>query len=95
MSLQYKCTLTKIISQLQSRQEIALFAKLQHLKYIDRIKIVGTVEYADCISAEGYDSLPSKECSGYDTKLSDGEAAVLELWGMWSTTSLLLLPGSL
>ena len=36
------------------------------------------------------------ECSGYDTKQSDGEVpAVLELWGMWSTPSLPLLPGPL
>ena len=31
----------------------------------------------------------------YDTKLSDGEAAVLDLWGMWSIPSLPLLPGTL
>ena len=32
----------------------------------------------------------------YDTKQSDGEAPVmLELWGMWSTPSLSLLPGPL
>ena len=36
------------------------------------------------------------ECPGYDTKQSDGEASVmLELWGMWNTPSLPLLPGSL
>ena len=35
------------------------------------------------------------ECSGYDTKQSDGEASVmLELWGMQSTPSLPSLPGS-
>ena len=33
---------------------------------------------------------------GYDTKLSDGEVSVmLELWGMWSTSSLPSLPGPL
>ena len=38
----------------------------------------------------------SNECPGYDTKQSDGEVSVmLELWGMWSTLSLALLPGSL
>ena len=32
----------------------------------------------------------------YDTKLSDGDAPViLELWGMWSTPLLPLLPGPL
>ena len=40
--------------------------------------------------------LPPYECPGYDTKQSDGEVpAMLELWGMWSTPSLPLLPGPL
>ena len=35
-------------------------------------------------------------CPGYDIKQSDGEAPVmLELWGMWHTPSLPLLPGPL
>ena len=51
------------------------------------------VEY-DCFSAEGLDS--QNKCPGYDTKQSDGEVPVmLELWGMWSTSSLSLLPGLL
>ena len=34
--------------------------------------------------------------SWYDSKQSDGEVPViLELWGMWSTHSLPLLPGPL
>ena len=43
---------------------------------------------------------PLKECPGYDTKQSDGEALVmLELWGMRNTPSLpslfgLLWPGA-
>ena len=33
------------------------------------------------------------ECPGYDTRQSDGEVPVmLELWGMRSTASLLLIP---
>ena len=43
-------------------------------------------EYADCISAEGYNSL--NECPGYDTKQSDDEATVMQ-----STSLLPLLPG--
>ena len=44
-------------------------------------------EYTDCISAEGWVS--SNECPAYDTKNSDGKAAIiLELWGMQSTSSL-------
>ena len=39
---------------------------------------------------------PPNECPGYDTKHSDGEVPViLELWRMWSTPSLPLLPGPL
>ena len=38
---------------------------------------------------------PNK-CPGYDTKQSDGETSVmLELWEMWNTSSLSLLPGPL
>ena len=50
----------------------------------------GAVEYTDCTD------LPRNKCPGYDTKQSDGEVpAVLELWGMRCTPSLLLLPGPL
>ena len=36
------------------------------------------------------------ECPDYDTRKFDGEAPVmLELWGMWSTSSLPSLPGPL
>ena len=39
---------------------------------------------------------PTNECPRYDTKQFDSEASVmLELWGMWSTPSLSLLPGPL
>ena len=39
---------------------------------------------------------PTIRPPGYDTKQSDGEvSAVLELWGMQSTPSLLSLPGPL
>ena len=38
---------------------------------------------------------PPYECPGYDIKQSDGEAPALEVWGMWSTLSLPLLPGPL
>ena len=50
----------------------------------------GAVEYTDCISAERYES---SECPEYDTKQSDGEVSVMELWGMWSIPSLPSLPG--
>ena len=39
---------------------------------------------------------PLHKCPGYDTKQSDSEASVmLEVWRMWSTPSLPLLPGPL
>ena len=39
---------------------------------------------------------PPNECPDYDTWQSDSEVPVmLELWGMWSTTSLPLFPGPL
>ena len=39
---------------------------------------------------------PPNECPGYDTKPSDYEARmILELWGIWSNSSLPLLPGPL
>ena len=37
--------------------------------------------------------IPLNKCPGYATKPSDGEAPVLECWGMWSTLSLLLIQG--
>ena len=43
-----------------------------------------TVEYRDFISTEGY-----------DIKQYDGKALAYEIWGMWSTFSLPLLPGPL
>ena len=51
----------------------------------------GAVEYTDCPSARG-GTLPN-ECPVYDTKQSDGEVpGMLELWGIWSTSSLPFLP---
>ena len=48
--------------------------------------LVGAAGYTDCISAE---DPPSNECP-------DGEASVmLDLWGMWSTTSALSFSGLL
>ena len=35
------------------------------------------------------------ECPRYDNKRPDGEASILDLWEMWSTYSLPLLPGPL
>ena len=55
---------------------------------------LGGIEYTDDIFAEGQDLL--NECPGYETKQFDGEAPVmLELWEMWSNTSLPSLLGPL
>ena len=62
----------------------------------DIAQSTGAVEYTDCTSAEMYDFLSPNKCPEYDTKQSDGEVPVkLGLWGMRSTPSLPLLPGSL
>ena len=54
----------------------------------------GAVEYTDCTSAEGKESL--NVCPGYDSKQSDSEVpAVLDLWGMKSTPSFPFPPGPL
>ena len=55
----------------------------------------GAVEFIDCISLQRSKILPPNKCPGYDIKQSDGEAPALEIWGMWSTLSLPLLPGPL
>ena len=52
----------------------------------------GATENADFLSAEEKDS--PNEFHGYETKQFHGEAPVLQLWRMWSTLSLPLLPGS-
>ena len=40
-------------------------------------QLAGAVDYANCITAEGYDPPPPNECPGYNTKPSDGEAPIL------------------
>ena len=70
-----------------------------NIKSPKRLKLVlaqlaGAVEYTDSISTGVGVKIPSNECPGYNTKQFHGEAPVmLELWGMWSTPSLSLLPG--
>ena len=74
----------------------------RHFKKINRFKrrIAGDGFMPDIRSPLHYQSAGAVEYA--DTpilnkcpKLSDGEALVLELWGMWTTFSLPLLPGSL
>ena len=55
-------------------------------------QLAGAVEYTDCRG----NPPPFNECPGYDTKQYDCEVPVmLELWGIWNTPSLPLLPGPL
>ena len=54
----------------------------------------GVVKYTKCIPTEGKPH-SHNECPRYDIKPSDGEAATLEIWTMWSTPSLPFLPGLL
>ena len=57
--------------------------------------MAGAVEYTNGTSAEGVRP-PPHECSGYDSKQSDGEVPVmLGIWGMQSIPLLPLLPGPL
>ena len=59
-------------------------------------QLTRAVEYTDCIFAVGYEPLLPNEHPVYDTKQSDDKVPViLELWGMWSTSSLPSLPGPL
>ena len=53
----------------------------------------GALNYTNSISAEQKPS-PNK-CPGYDNKQSDGMVLALDIWGMWSTPSLPLLPDPL
>ena len=53
-------------------------------------QLAEAIEYTHYISTE----TPHNECSGYDTKLSEGEPPLmLELWGMQSTPLLPSVPG--
>ena len=66
---------------------------LWHAPLTLEAQLAGAVEYADCISTEGQN--PHFKCPGYDIKLQlMVRLSVLELWEMWSTSSLLLLQGS-
>ena len=57
-------------------------------------QLAGAVEYT--ASHQRDKNLSFDECPVYDTEQSDGEVPVmLEVWGMWSTPSLLSLPAPL
>ena len=53
----------------------------------------GTVEYANCV-CRGIRPHVNK-CRRYTTKPSNVMGPILELWGMWSISSLPLIPGLL
>ena len=59
-------------------------------------KTVTKANFTDYFSSLFMSPASLNECPGYDTKQSDGEVpAMLELWEMWSTPLLPLLPGAL
>ena len=58
-------------------------------------QLTGAVKYSNCISAEGWDPPTPIKYPEYDIKPSDDEASALQLWEIWRTSSLLLLPGPL
>ena len=81
--------LTNIGSELFGLLRFIWFAKWLQIGCI-LAQSAGVVEYTACIYAEGLDC--PNDCPRYDTKPSDGEVTVkLEVWGMRSTPSLLLL----
>ena len=52
------------------------------------------VDYSGCIAVHVLDTT-SNEYPGCDFKLCDCKAPARDFWGLWSTSSLPLLPGSL
>ena len=81
---------TRLAHQQASSTFISL--NIKTILILPLVQSAGVVEYTDCTSAEGQD--PPKECPGYDTRQSDGEAPVmLDFGGMRSTPSLPLLSG--
>ena len=63
--------------------------------YILIVQSVEAVEYANCISAEGSPITTINKCPEYDNKQPlTVKLPCLELWEMWSTPSLPLLPES-
>ena len=80
----------------KSEKKVIELSQKVYVKYIHIFKhIYSTVGYVCRIHrlhlCSGLRPLPN-EFPGHDTKLSDGEALVLDLWGMWSTLLLPLLP---
>ena len=91
--------LTFIILSDLSKYTISLFLSLSLYIYVyTHILLKMTDKILDCPVAplQRGKTHPPNECPGFDTKQFDGEVPVmLELWGMWSTLSLPLLPGPL
>ena len=74
----------------------------QHYLYVFFFHIFVRICFLSCIHSTGYLSslfLDSADMGqlypGYDIKPSDTEVTFLDLWGMWSTPSLSLLPDPL
>ena len=76
------------------RKHVHAYTPILIHAYICKDTHTQALEYTDCISVKGYDSLDG--CPGYDTKQSNGVAPVmLGLWGIRITPSLPWLPDPL
>ena len=71
-----------------------LFVMFDHL-YFQQPSRLGLRNIPIASPQWGKTSSTHTGCPGYDSTQLNGEAPVLELWGMWSTPLLLLLPGLL
>ena len=80
-------TYTMTLIRTNQNEHPTHFFSLRLTKNSQPSQQVRAVEYAESISAEESGPHPN-ESFEYDTKLSDGEAQVQELWGMWSILSL-------
>ena len=64
-----------------------------HFTQMPLAQWAGAIDYTDLHLCQGV-RLPNK-CPENDIKPTDGEAPALEIWGMWITPPLQLLPGPL
>ena len=84
-----------------SENEYEVFEKHLHTEALQKLdtalnatQSTGAVEYIDCISVQGEYPLPN-DCPRYKSKSSDDDAQVMDIWGMQSIPSFLLLLGPL
>ena len=92
-----KCNFVESIKTTSDFRLLTTCLNIDHISNffsLTKAQSAGVVEFADCISAEVL-APALNECPGYDTESFDGEAQVLELWGIWDTPSMPLFPSQL